>query len=198
VLSGGEKGRLAIARLLMQPVNLLVLDEPTNHLDMRSKDILKEALKQYDGTLILVSHDREFLDGLCNKVFEFKSGAIREFPGGIFEFLQSRKLETLKQLEHDKQAVKKTESKVVEQKKVINPEAEKQKKQLQTKIRNAEELIATIEAELAKIEGNLADPQTYADTKLSAELLSQHTALKDKLDSAMQNWEALLIQIELL
>jgi ATP-binding cassette subfamily F protein 3 len=198
VLSGGEKGRLAIARLLMQPVNLLVLDEPTNHLDMRSKDILKEALKQYDGTLILVSHDREFLDGLCNKVFEFKSGAIREFPGGIFEFLQSRKLETLKQLEHDKQAVKKTESKVVEQKKVINPEAEKQKKQLQTKIRNAEELIATIEAELARIEGNLADPQTYADTKLSAELLSQHTALKDKLDSAMQNWEALLIQIELL
>jgi len=198
VLSGGEKGRLAIARLLMQPVNLLVLDEPTNHLDMRSKDILKEALKQYDGTLILVSHDREFLDGLCNKVFEFKSGAIREFPGGIFEFLQSRKLETLKQLEQDKQAVKKTESKVVEQKKVINPEAEKQKKQLQTKIRNAEELIATIEAELAKIEGNLADPQTYADTKLSAELLSQHTALKDKLDSAMQNWEALLIQIELL
>jgi ATP-binding cassette subfamily F protein 3 len=198
VLSGGEKGRLAIARLLMQPVNLLVLDEPTNHLDMRSKDILKEALKQYDGTLILVSHDREFLDGLCNKVFEFKSGAIREFPGGIFEFLQSRKLETLKQLEQDKQAVKKTESKVVEQKKVINPEAEKQKKQLQTKIRNAEELIATIEAELARIEGNLADPQTYADTKLSAELLSQHTALKDKLDSAMQNWEALLIQIELL
>ena len=198
VLSGGEKGRLAIARLLMQPVNLLVLDEPTNHLDMRSKDILKEALKQYDGTLILVSHDREFLDGLCNKVFEFKSGTIREFPGGIFEFLQSRKLETLKQLEHDKQAVKKTESKVIEQKKVINPEAEKQKKQLQTKIRNAEELIATIEAELAKIEGNLADPQTYADTKLSAELLSQHTALKDKLDSAMQNWEALLIQIELL
>jgi ATP-binding cassette subfamily F protein 3 len=85
-------------------------------------------------------------------VFEFKSGAIREFPGGIFEFLQSRKLETLKQLEHDKQAVKKTESKVVEQKKVINPEAEKQKKQLQTKIRNAEELIATIEAELQKIE----------------------------------------------
>jgi ATP-binding cassette subfamily F protein 3 len=145
VLSGGEKGRLAIARLLMQPVNLLVLDEPTNHLDMRSKDILKESLKQYDGTLILVSHDREFLDGLCNKVFEFKNGSVREFPGGIFDFLQSRKLETLKQLEQNKQASKNPDAPVIEQKKQVNPEIEKQKKQLQTKIRNSEERIAQLE-----------------------------------------------------
>ena len=102
VLSGGEKGRLSLARLLLEPVNLLVLDEPTNHLDIRSKDILKAALQQYNGTMILVSHDREFLDGLCNKVVEFKEGKIKEFPGGIFEFLQSRKLDTLKQLEQVK------------------------------------------------------------------------------------------------
>jgi ATP-binding cassette subfamily F protein 3 len=196
VLSGGEKGRLAIARLLMQPVNLLVLDEPTNHLDMRSKDILKESLKQYDGTLILVSHDREFLDGLCNKVFEFKSGAIREFPGGIFEFLQSRKLETLKQLEQNKQAVQKPTAPVVEQRKAVNPEIEKQKKQLQTKIRNAEERIAQLETELTETENALANPETYADTSKSNELLAQHTALKSDLDAAMQSWEALLMQLD--
>ena len=197
VLSGGEKGRLAIARLLMQPVNLLVLDEPTNHLDMRSKDILKESLKQYDGTLILVSHDREFLDGLCNKVFEFKSGAIREFPGGIFEFLQSRKLETLKQLEQNKQALGlKPSAPVVEQRKAVNPEIEKQKKQLQTKIRNAEERIAQLETELAETENALANPETYADTSKSNELLARHTTLKSDLDAAMQSWEALLMQLD--
>ena len=196
VLSGGEKGRLAIARLLMQPVNLLVLDEPTNHLDMRSKDILKESLKQYDGTLILVSHDREFLDGLCNKVFEFKSGAVREFPGGIFEFLQSRKLETLKQLEQDKQVARKAELPIVEQRKPVNPEVEKQKKQLQTKIRNAEERIAQLEADLEVNENALADPETYADSAKSSDLLARHTTLKNDLDAAMQNWESLIMQLD--
>ena len=196
VLSGGEKGRLAIARLLMQPVNLLVLDEPTNHLDMRSKDILKESLKQYDGTLILVSHDREFLDGLCNKVFEFKNGSVREFPGGIFDFLQSRKLETLKQLEQNKQASKKTEVPVIEQKKQINPEIEKQKKQLQTKIRNSEERIAQLESELEVLEAALADPETYADAKKSSDLLARHVTMKNELETAMQSWEAQVLQLE--
>lgn len=198
VLSGGEKGRLAIARLLMQPVNLLVLDEPTNHLDMRSKDILKESLKQYDGTLILVSHDREFLDGLCNKVFEFKNGLVREFPGGIFDFLQSRKLETLKQLEQNKHLTTKQESQPIEQRKAANPEIEKQKKQLQSKIRNSEERIAEFESELEKIETALADPETYADTMKSNELLARHASLKNNLDSAMQGWESLVLQLDLL
>lgn len=196
VLSGGEKGRLAIARLLMQPVNLLVLDEPTNHLDMRSKDILKEALKQYDGTLILVSHDREFLDGLCNKVFEFKSGEIREFPGGIFDFLQSRKLETLKQLEQAKAAEKKPTTPVAEPKKTANPENEKQRKQLQTKIRNAEEQIALLETKVEKLEAELANPETYADTARSTQLLNEHTKTKAELDSAMQNWESIVLQLD--
>jgi ATP-binding cassette subfamily F protein 3 len=196
VLSGGEKGRLAIARLLMQPVNLLVLDEPTNHLDMRSKDILKEALKQYDGTLILVSHDREFLDGLCNKVYEFKSGEIREFPGGIFDFLQSRKLETLKQLEQAKTAEKKPTTPVVEQKKIVSPENEKLRKQLQVKIRNAEEQIAQLEAKVEQLETELANPETYADASKSTQLLNEHTKVKAELDAAMQNWETLIIQLE--
>jgi ATP-binding cassette subfamily F protein 3 len=196
VLSGGEKGRLAIARLLMQPVNLLVLDEPTNHLDMRSKDILKESLKQYDGTLILVSHDREFLDGLCNKVFEFKNGSVREFPGGIFDFLQSRKLETLKQLEQNKQASKKPDAPVIEQKKQVNPEIEKQKKQLQTKIRNSEERIAQLESELEVVEAALADPETYADAKKSSDLLARHVTMKNELETAMQSWEAQVLQLE--
>jgi ATP-binding cassette subfamily F protein 3 len=196
VLSGGEKGRLAIARLLLQPVNLLVLDEPTNHLDMRSKDILKESLKQYDGTLILVSHDREFLDGLCNKVFEFKNGSVREFPGGIFDFLQSRKLETLKQLEQNKQASKKPDAPVIEQKKQVNPEIEKQKKQLQTKIRNSEERIAQLESELEVVEAALADPETYADAKKSSDLLARHVTMKNELETAMQSWEAQVLQLE--
>jgi ATP-binding cassette subfamily F protein 3 len=196
VLSGGEKGRLAIARLLMQPVNLLVLDEPTNHLDMRSKDILKESLKQYDGTLILVSHDREFLDGLCNKVFEFKNGSVREFPGGIFDFLQSRKLETLKQLEQNKQASKKPDAPVIEQKKQVNPEIEKQKKQLQTKIRNSEERIAQLESELEVLEAALADPETYADAKKSSDLLARHATMKNELETAMQSWESQVLQLE--
>ncbi len=196
VLSGGEKGRLAIARLLMQPVNLLVLDEPTNHLDMRSKDILKESLKQYDGTLILVSHDREFLDGLCNKVFEFKNGSVREFPGGVFDFLQSRKLETLKQLEQNKQASKKPDASVIEQKKQVNPEIEKQKKQLQTKIRNSEERIAQLESELEVLEAALADPETYADAKKSSDLLARHATMKNELETAMQSWESHVLQLE--
>ena len=99
VLSGGERSRLAMVKLLLQPVNLLVLDEPTNHLDMRSKDLLKQALLNYDGTLILVSHDREFLDGLVTKVYEFKDHKIKEFIGGIYDFLQKRKLENLSELE---------------------------------------------------------------------------------------------------
>jgi ATP-binding cassette subfamily F protein 3 len=163
---------------------------------MRSKDILKEALKQYDGTLILVSHDREFLDGLCNKVFEFKSGEIREFPGGIFDFLQSRKLETLKQLEQAKAAEKKPTTPVAEPKKTANPENEKQRKQLQTKIRNAEEQIALLETKVEKLEAELANPETYADTARSTQLLNEHTKTKAELDSAMQNWESMVLQLD--
>jgi ATP-binding cassette subfamily F protein 3 len=186
VLSGGEKGRLAIARLLMQPVNLLVLDEPTNHLDMRSKDILKEALKNYDGTLVLVSHDREFLDGLCTKVYEFNSGLIREFPGGIFDFLQSRKLEHLKQLEvHIKKpdTFKRDDTR---SKPVTN---DKEKKQLQNKIRKQEEEIARVEEEISALETSLADPAIYSNKDESVQLLANHQKASSKLKALMTDWE---------
>lgn len=194
VLSGGEKGRLSLARLLLEPVNLLVLDEPTNHLDMRSKDILKSALQQYNGTMILVSHDREFLDGLCNKVIEFKEGKIKEFPGGIFEFLQSRKLDTLKQLEQVKaekvvQQEKKQQEKVVVQKSPVN---DKELKQLQNKIRNTEEKISTLENAVAELENKLADPEVYAKPEEAQQLLKAHEARKKELDDLVAQWEQMI------
>ena len=108
VLSGGEKTRLAMIRLLLEPVNLLILDEPTNHLDMRTKDVLKQAIRDFNGTVILVSHDREFLDGLVSKVYEFGGGQVREHLGGIYDFLESRKLDSLRELEQ-RATVSKTE-----------------------------------------------------------------------------------------
>lgn len=194
VLSGGEKGRLSLARLLLEPVNLLVLDEPTNHLDMRSKDILKAALQQYNGTMILVSHDREFLDGLCNKVVEFKEGKIKEFPGGIFEFLQSRKLDTLKQLEQVKaekvvQQEKKQQEKVVVQR---NPNNDKELKQLQNKIRNTEEKISELENAVAELENQLADPEVYAKPEESQKLLKAHELRKKELDELVAQWEQMI------
>ena len=194
VLSGGEKGRLSLARLLLEPVNLLVLDEPTNHLDMRSKDILKAALQQYNGTMILVSHDREFLDGLCNKVVEFKEGKIKEFPGGIFEFLQSRKLDTLKQLEQVKaekvvQQEKKQQEKVVVQR---NPNNDKELKQLQNKIRNTEEKISELENAVSELEAQLADPEVYAKPEESQKLLKAHELRKKELDDVVAQWEQMI------
>ena len=195
VLSGGEKGRLALARLLLEPVNLLILDEPTNHLDMRSKDILKSALKQYNGTMILVSHDREFLDGLCNKVVEFKEGKTKEFPGGIFEFLQSRKLESLKSLEQKKavapQPVLKKEVPEVKQ-----TRPSKELKKIETRIRTCEERIALLEEDLKEKENKLADPGFYADKDLAAKLLSEYEAGKAELGTQMKLWEELLQELE--
>ncbi len=193
VLSGGEKGRLAIARLLMQPVNLLVLDEPTNHLDMRSKDILKDALKNYDGTLVLVSHDREFLDGLCTKVYEFNSGRIREFPGGIFEFLQSRKLEHLKQLEVQ---TKKPEAFKKEDIRAKSATNDKEKKQLQNKIRKQEEEIARFETEISALETALADSTIYSNKDESAQLLAKHQKASSQLEVLMADWEEAQNQLD--
>jgi ATP-binding cassette subfamily F protein 3 len=195
VLSGGEKGRLALARLLLEPVNLLILDEPTNHLDMRSKDILKSALNQYNGTMILVSHDREFLDGLCNKVVEFKEGKTKEFPGGIFEFLQSRKLESLRSLEQKKAvAPPPVLKKEVPEMKQARPS--KEVKKIETRIRTCEERIALLEEDLKEKENKLADPGFYADKELAAKLLAEYEAGKTELGSQMKLWEELLQELE--
>jgi len=194
VLSGGEKGRLALAKLLLEPVNLLVLDEPTNHLDMRSKDILKEALRKYNGTMILVSHDREFLDGLCNKVFEFNKGLIREFPGGIFEFLQSRKLESLVELETvQKQVVKQVAAPAPLK---GNTEQDKNNdklvKQQQTKLRNCEDRIADLELKVKTSEEKLSDKEVYNDQQKANLLLKEYEQLKQSLETEVQLWESLL------
>ncbi len=195
VLSGGEKGRLALARLLLEPVNLLILDEPTNHLDMRSKDILKSALNQYNGTMILVSHDREFLDGLCNKVVEFKEGKTKEFPGGIFEFLQSRKLESLRSLEQKKTvAPPPLLKKEVPEVKQARPS--KEVKKIETRIRTCEERIALLEEDLKEKENKLADPGFYADKDLASKLLAEYEAGKTELGSQMKLWEELLQELE--
>lgn len=200
VLSGGEKGRLALARLLLEPVNLLILDEPTNHLDMRSKDILKEALRNYNGTMLLVSHDREFLDGLCTKVFEFSNQQIREYPGGIFDFLQSRRLENLKELEKAvAQARKSPNAKsdlqaesAAKKPNQPNREEEKKQKQLQNKIRQSEEKISQLELELKGLETQLADSEIVKNQLKYQELLGQFNQLQQALANEMSQWEQLM------
>ena len=188
VLSGGEKTRLAMIRLLLEPVNLLILDEPTNHLDMRTKDILKKAIKEFDGTVIVVSHDREFLDGLVEKVYEFGGGRIKEHLGGIYDFLEKKKIESLRELE----VSTKQQPKAAEEKKSDNKISYEERKELARRIKKAERAIATVEEEISNIEyaidvveGKLATPEGASDMQLYEE----HSTLKKQLDEAMSRWE---------
>ena len=196
VLSGGERTRLAMIRLLLEPVNLLILDEPTNHLDMRTKDVLKQAIKDFNGTVIVVSHDREFLDGLVSKVYEFGGGRVREHLGGIYDFLESRKLESLRELEQ-RAAPASAEKKAVQPKEPSAVPAEgaklsyEEQKEAARRLRKAEKAvddlekeIAGIEAQIADIEQKLATPEGSADTSL----YEQHGALKKQLDDTMWKW----------
>ena len=202
VLSGGERTRLAMIRLLLEPVNLLILDEPTNHLDMRTKDVLKQAIRDFNGTVIVVSHDREFLDGLVSKVYEFGGGRVREHLGGIYDFLESRKLESLRELEQRNPAPPAAD------KKATAPKAEaaapaisagregsklsyEEQKELARRLRKAEKAVADVEkeiadldAQIASLEEKLATPDGAADTTL----YEQHGQLKKQLDDAMWRW----------
>ncbi len=196
VLSGGERSRLAMAKLLLEPYNLLVLDEPTNHLDMHSKDILKNALQNFKGTIIIVSHDREFLDGLVDKVFEFRNKNIKEHLGGIYEFLQKRKLENLQQLEL------KTKEKNVkkEQSNTVHKEAYLERKELDKKIRKAEkdvhsseQKIEKLEKEIAEINSKLSDPEQMNH---DSSLFSRYEELKKLLEKEMGNWEEFTKKLE--
>ena len=193
VLSGGEKSRLALAKLLLSPSNLLILDEPTNHLDILSKDILKNALLSYQGSAIIVSHDRDFLQGLTTKVYEFKNHKVKEHLGDITEYLRKHKLENLKEIERKEKTQGKKEVAVshnklkYEQRKQVEREIRK----LNNKIIAAEKEIEKLEADLAGINEKLADPQSFKEEIQSGELYKQHNDIEEQIAMQMQIWETL-------
>lgn len=196
VLSGGERSRLALVKLLLEPCNLLVLDEPTNHLDMRSKDILKQALMSYDGTLIVVSHDRDFLDGLVTKVFEFRHNRIREHLGGIYDFLGNKKIASLREIERKDRAkvdAVKEDASSNKQKYLEKKEYERSLRKLRRKLEDSEKRIGEMEAELSEIYKKLMDNPDPADSEA---LYLKHEELKKELDEEMNNWTDYSYEVE--
>ena len=212
VLSGGERSRLAMIRLLLEPVNLLILDEPTNHLDMPSKDVLKEAIKAFDGTAIIVSHDREFLDGLVTKVYEFGGGHVREHLGGIYDFLQAKRISELNELGREtgysqggnpsfpvrEQNVPKVgtksefsaESEVTLTKALSYAEHKEQQKRLkraEKAVKESEAKIEKMEARLKELDDLLMQPENASDMTL----VTEYTTTKRALDEEMERWEHL-------
>ncbi len=197
VLSGGERSRLAMIRLLLEPVNLLILDEPTNHLDLASKDVLKKAIRQFDGTAIIVSHDRDFLDGLVDKVYEFGGGKVREHLGGIYHFLSKKKMETLQQLELSASPTTKREGKREEpsENKLSyqeQKELNRQQRRLEKQVEEAERKVSSLEEQLKAMEVQLATPEGASNM----ELLQKYLEMKARLDQAMNSWERATTELE--
>ena len=193
VLSGGEKSRLAMIRLLLQPVNLLILDEPTNHLDMPSKDVLKEAIQAFNGTVIVVSHDRDFLNGIVDKVYEFGEHRVREHLGGIYDFLQKKQLDSLQQLE-----IKSAPAPIsaVETQNIASPASQgkmdyQRQKEHERRIRQAEKKVKTLEAKIAELERQLADIEEKLSTATSEDLdiYYTHSKTSRELEEVMAQWE---------
>lgn len=196
VLSGGERGRLAMCKLMLQPINFLVMDEPTNHLDMRAKDVLKQALIQFDGTLLVVSHDREFLKGLVNRVYEFRDGHVRQYLGGIEYFLEQRKLDSMRMLE--KRSEEKKEKKavtVVEKSFADRKEQEKQLKKLRNELEKTESAIEELEQKIAEIDSALLDPEKFKELAKQTDYFEKYEANKAKLAQLMENWETTSAEI---
>ena len=199
VLSGGERARLAMAKLILKPYNLLALDEPTNHMDIRSKDILKQALRNYDGTLIIVSHDRDFLDGLVDKLYEFRDGRVKEHLGGVQEFLERRKLENLSELERHYKPVVEKPAEVVQKKEEAKQEYQakkyisKEEKKIRNRISFLEKGIETIEQKMSEIEAVLMSPGPEDDVM---ELTRAYLENKRELDFKMEEWEKLNESLE--
>ena len=208
VLSGGERTRLAMIRLLLEPVNLLILDEPTNHLDMKSKDVLKQAIKDFNGTAIIVSHDRDFLDGLVEKVYEFGGGKVKEHLGGIYDFLQAKNMESLRELEAANSASRSSFGNNSQPELAVKKEAapsaketarmtyaekkeyEKLVRKAEKKVKDAEADISSIEAEIKEIEDRLSAGET------DNELYTRHAELQKKLENAMSLWELASMELE--
>ena len=200
VLSGGERSRLAMIKLLLEPVNFLILDEPTNHLDMRSKDVLKDAIRDFDGTVVVVSHDREFLDGLVSKVYEFGGGVVKEHLGGIYDFLQRKNIESLNDLQKPSLSTSSTMVSFVEEKTgASNRLSYEQQKEQQKKIRRLEKAVEQCEARIGELEAavkmledQLATPEGAADVSI----YERHGALKKQLDEAVNAWEEASLELE--
>ena len=204
VLSGGERTRLAMIKLLLEPVNFLILDEPTNHLDMRSKDVLKEAIRDFDGTVIIVSHDRDFLDGLATKVYEFGSGVVKEHLGGIYDFLKKKQIENLNELQKSPSlsesptGAKKPSAAEAPQASAGRLSYEEQKelnkrlKKLERRVADCEAEIEQTEAAIAILEEKMATPEGASDMSL----YEQHQKLKQQLDRVMEEWDAASTELE--
>ena len=200
VLSGGERSRLAMIKLLLEQVNLLILDEPTNHLDMRSKDVLKEAIREFDGTVIIVSHDREFLDGLVTKVYEFGGGKVKEHLGGIYDFLQNKRIDSLDNLGQKSLSSQSTPSIPKNEPKVSSgatdyaarKEQAKQQRKLQKRVEECEKRVAQLESEIKELEEWMATPTGAANQAL----FEQYGKLKDTLAEAEAEWEEAMMALE--
>ena len=212
VLSGGERSRLAMIRLLLEPVNLLILDEPTNHLDLASKDVLKKAILNFDGTAIIVSHDRDFLDGLVNKVYEFGGGKVLEHIGGIYDFLSKKKLDNFQQLVLSKSPSKAEALTKVAQTRIetrvsskttsdvsVNKLSYQEQKELNGKIRKVERQIEDIEKKIESYENEISVMETFLATPEGASdmaYLQKYVEVKAKLEKVMNKWERMTLELE--
>ena len=198
VLSGGEKSRLAMIRLLLQPVNLLILDEPTNHLDMPSKDVLKEAIQAFNGTVIVVSHDRDFLNGIVDKVYEFGEHRVREHLGGIYDFLQKKQLDSLQQLEARQAPASLINEDTPEPSSSQGKMDYQRQKERERRIRLAEKKVKTLEAKIAELEQQLADIEDKLSTATSEEvdIYYKHSQISRELDDVMAQWEQASAELE--
>ena len=188
---------MAMARLMLEPYNLLILDEPTNHMDMRSKDILKNAIQKYDGTVVVVSHDREFLDGLVDRIYEFRDGGVREYLGDIWYFLEKRKIESLSEIErHDKPAASESKTTGDNSTGKLSYEQKKEQEKLLRKLRKA---VETIESELADVEKEIAqyDARFAVATEYNANEYAKYNALKERYDHLMHEWEKASYELEI-
>ncbi|MBP3564257.1 MAG: ABC-F family ATP-binding cassette domain-containing protein [Alistipes sp.] len=196
VLSGGERSRLAMARLMLEPYNLLVLDEPTNHMDMRSKDILKRAIQKYDGTVIVVSHDRDFLDGLVERIYEFRDGGVKEYLGGIYYFLEKRKVESLQEIE--RKDIPSTAS-IADKSASKGKLSYEQKKEQEKLIRKLRKTVESIEMELAETESRIAeyDAKFASATEYNEADYVAYNELKGKYDHLMHEWEKASYELEI-
>jgi ATP-binding cassette subfamily F protein 3 len=179
------------AILLLQPSNLLILDEPTNHLDMRSKDVLKRAIKNYEGSLIVVSHDREFLEGLTDQVAEFRNGKVRVYEGDIYDFLRQRNIEQLADLEIAKQQKKITKAPPVSQERDDLKKIEQDKRKKEKRIQELESLISSLEIEQKNLEEQMSDPTLYSMPDLMKSIHQNYNGIKSSLEKALTEWTSI-------